>query len=140
MNEIIKKFLCKFFSEMHLTQTRFTYSRCGPFAKSKERIQKFKVNEDSRYLYQNKQDEACLQSYMPYWDFKDFPTMVFIIFWDYLMYYQIFFSPQVKWSTIISNKQCIYELPHESLNDLKLRILENYEKVRKISKLDRFIT
>ena len=66
MNEILKTFLSKFLSEMHLTQTRFTYSSCGPFAKSKERIQKFKGNEDSKYHYQNEQDEACSQSYMPY--------------------------------------------------------------------------
>ena len=66
MNEIIKTFLSKFLSEMHLTQTRFTYSSCGPFAKSKERIKKIKGNEDSKYLYQNEQDEACFQSYRPY--------------------------------------------------------------------------
>ena len=28
--------------EMHLRETRFTYSACRPFTKSKERIQKFK--------------------------------------------------------------------------------------------------
>ena len=28
--------------EMHLRQTRFTYSTCGSFTKNKERIQKFK--------------------------------------------------------------------------------------------------
>ena len=36
-----------------------------------------------------------------------------IIFWDFLMFYQIFFSPQVKWCVIISNKHGIFELPHE---------------------------
>ena len=36
-----------------------------------------------------------------------------IIFWDFLMFNQIFLSPQVKWSVIISNKHGIYELPHE---------------------------
>ena len=33
-------------------------------------------------------------------------TIIFIIFCDFLMFYQIFFSPQVKQRcTIISNKQ-----------------------------------
>ena len=36
------------------------------------------------------------------------------------MFYQIFLSPQVKRSAIISNKHGIYELPHELLNDLRL--------------------
>ena len=35
------------------------------------------------------------------------------------MFYQIFFSPQVERSAIISNKRGIYELP----NDLSLRVL-----------------
>ena len=43
------------------------------------------------------------------------------------MFYQIFFSPQVKRSPIISNKHGIYELPHELKNDIKLRILGNKE-------------
>ena len=30
-----------------------------------------------------------------------------------LMFYQIFLSPQVERSAIISNKQGVYELPHE---------------------------
>ena len=43
-----------------------------------------------------------------------------IIFWDILLFYQIFFSPQVKWSVIISNKHSIHELPHELPNDLRI--------------------
>ena len=42
MNDIINKFLLagdKFMPEMHLRQPGFTYSACGPFTKSKERIQ-----------------------------------------------------------------------------------------------------
>ena len=46
--------------------------------------------------------------------------MDIIIFWDFLMLYQIFFSPQVKRNMIISNKHEIYELPHELTNDVKL--------------------
>ena len=34
-----------------------------------------------------------------------------IIFWDILMFDQVFLSPQVKRSLIISNKHGIYELP-----------------------------
>ena len=43
------------------------------------------------------------------------------------MFYQIFLSPQVKRSAIISNKQGVHELPHEFPNDLS-RILGNKEK------------
>ena len=40
------------------------------------------------------------------------------------MFYQIFLSPQVKRSAIISNKHGIYGLSHELPNVLRLRILE----------------
>ena len=40
-----------------------------------------------------------------------------IIFWDFLIIYQIFLSPQVERNVIISNKHGIYELPHELPND-----------------------
>ena len=45
------------------------------------------------------------------------------IFWDFLIFYQIFLSPQMKRNTIISNKQAIYELSHELPNNLELRNL-----------------
>ena len=51
-----------------------------------------------------------------------------IILWDFLMFYQIFLSPQIKRRAIISNKQGVYELLHELLDDLRLRILGNKEK------------
>ena len=51
------------------------------------------------------------------------------------MLYQIFISPQVKQTAIISNKQVIYELPHQMPNDLRLRILG----IKEISKLARII-
>ena len=38
MNETVNKFLLvgdKFMPEMHLKQTDFTYSTCGPFSKNK---------------------------------------------------------------------------------------------------------
>ena len=45
-------------------------------------------------------------------------TIIFIILWDFLMFYQIFLSPQVKWCVIITYKHGIHELPHELPNDL----------------------
>ena len=64
MIEIVNKFLLagdKFMSEMNLRQPGFTYSACGLFTKNKERIQKFKETENSRYIYQNELDKACFQ-------------------------------------------------------------------------------
>ena len=68
MNEIVNKILLagdKFIPEMQLGQLAsldklgFRYSACGPFTKSKKRIQKFKETGDSRYIYQNKLDKVC---------------------------------------------------------------------------------
>ena len=47
------------------------------------------------------------------------------------MFYQIFLSPKVKRSAIISNKHGIYELPHELPNDLRLTNLGSQE-IRKV--------
>ena len=41
------------------------------------------------------------------------------------MFYQIFFSPQVKRIKIISNKHGTHELPHELPEDLNLASYEN---------------
>ena len=74
MNEIVNKFLLagdKFMPEMHLRQPRFTYSACGPFTKSKERIQKFKETGDTSYIYKNELDKACFQHDMACGDFND---------------------------------------------------------------------
>ena len=74
MNDIINKFLLvgdKFMPEMHLRQPGFTNSACGPFTKTKERIQKFKQTGDSRYIYRNEIGKACFQHDMAYGDFKD---------------------------------------------------------------------
>ena len=57
--------------EMHLKQPRLTNIACGPFTKIKERIQKLKETEDSRYIYKNELDKACLQQNMAYGDFND---------------------------------------------------------------------
>ena len=48
-------------------------------------------------------------------------TIIFIIFWDSLMFYQIFLSPQVKRCAINTYNHGIYGLPHELPNDLRLR-------------------
>ena len=48
--------------------------------------------------------------------------------WDFLMFYQIFLSPQVKRSAIIINKQGVSELPHELQKDLTLWPLGNRKK------------
>ena len=53
MNEIINKFLSPgdtFILEMHLRQSGFKYSNCGPFTKNKE-IQEFKETGNSRYIF-----------------------------------------------------------------------------------------
>ena len=74
MNEIINKFLLtgdKFMPEMHLKQPGFTYSACGLFTKTKERIKKFKETGEASYIYKNELDKPCLQHDMAYGDFKD---------------------------------------------------------------------
>ena len=64
MNAIINKYLLPrdtFMPEMQLKQIGFTYSTCGSFTKSKERMKKFKEKGDSRYIYQNELEKACFQ-------------------------------------------------------------------------------
>ena len=62
---------------------------------------------------------------------KILQTIIFIIFWDLLMFYLILLSPQVKRWAIITYKHGIHELPQELPNELRLRSLENYEKLKK---------
>ena len=45
---------------------------------------------------------------------------------------QVFLPPQKKRSVIIINKHGIYELAHELLNDLGLRILGNHRNTGKL--------
>ena len=74
MIDIINKFLLagdKFVPEMHLKQPWFTYSASEPFTNNKERVQKFKETEDSRYIFRNELDKACFQHDMAFGDFKD---------------------------------------------------------------------
>ena len=60
-------------SEMHLKQPGFKYSACGPFTKSKERIEKFMQTENTDYIYRNGLDKACFQHDTAYGKFKDLP-------------------------------------------------------------------
>ena len=74
MNDIINKLLLagdKFMPEMHLRQPQFVYSTCGPFARHKERIKKFKQTGDTRCIYRNELDKACFQHDSAYADNKD---------------------------------------------------------------------
>ena len=57
-------------SEMNLKQSGFMYIACGPFTKSKERMQKFKETGHSRYICQNKLEKKSFHQDMAYGDFK----------------------------------------------------------------------
>ena len=74
MNNVINKILLagdKFMHEMHLRQSQFIYSACGPFTRHKERIKKFKQTGDTCYIYRNELDKACFQHDSAYADNKD---------------------------------------------------------------------
>ena len=74
MNEIVNKFLLagdKFMPEVHLKQPGFTYSACGPFTKSKERIEKFMQTGNTDFIYRNELHKACFQDDMDYGKSKD---------------------------------------------------------------------
>ena len=69
INEIVNKFLLvgdKFMPEMHLKQTAFTYSACGPIQKNKERIEKVMQTGNTNFIYKNELDKACFQHDMTY--------------------------------------------------------------------------
>ena len=51
---------------MYLKHTGFTYSACGSFIKNKERVQKFKGNGDTKYIFKMNQIILVLKG-----DFKD---------------------------------------------------------------------
>ena len=63
--------------ELHLRQPGFTYSACGPFTKTKERIKKLKETGDSRYIYQNELYKDCFQHDKAYGGFKDLNRRTF---------------------------------------------------------------
>ena len=60
--------------EMHLRQPGFTYSACGPFTKTKERVQKFMQTGNTDFIYKNELDKACFQYDMAYGKAKDLVT------------------------------------------------------------------
>ena len=75
MNEIVNKFLLagdKFITEMDLKQPGFTQSACGPFAKNKERIEKFIQTGNTDFIYRNELDKTCFQHDLAYGQSKNF--------------------------------------------------------------------
>ena len=61
---------------------------------------------------------------------------MFIIFSDFLMFYQISVSQQVKQCAIITYKHGIYELPRKLPNDVR-KDIGKLGNIRKVSKLHR---
>ena len=75
MNEVVNKFLLvgdKFMPEMDLKQPGFTQSAGGPFAKNKERIEKFMQTGNTDFIYRNELDKACFQHDLAYGQSKNF--------------------------------------------------------------------
>ena len=61
----------KFMLEMHLKETEFTYSTCGPFTKNKEKIKKFMKTGNTDFIDKNQDGKACFQHEMAYGKSKD---------------------------------------------------------------------
>ena len=57
--------------ELHLKQPGFNYSACGPFAKHRERIRKFRETGNLKHLYRNELDKAYFAHDAAYSDSKD---------------------------------------------------------------------
>ena len=57
--------------EIHLKQSGFTYSACGPFPKNKERIEKFVQAGNTDFIYKTEVDKPCFQHDMVYGKSKD---------------------------------------------------------------------
>ena len=49
----------KFMPDMYLKQPGFTYSACGPFTKTKERIKRLMQTGNTDFIYKNELDKAC---------------------------------------------------------------------------------
>ena len=78
MNEIVNTFLLvsdKFMPEKHLEQPSFTglslFLVNDPFAKNKERIEKFMQTGNTDFIYRNELDKPCFQHDMTYGKSKD---------------------------------------------------------------------
>ena len=56
---------------MHLRQPTFTYSACGPFIRSRHRIDKFMQTGDINYTYKNELDKACFKHDIAHDKYKD---------------------------------------------------------------------
>ena len=52
---------------------------------------------------------------------KILQKIIFVIFWDSLMFYQIFLSPLGKLCEIITNKHGIYDFLHELSKHFRLQ-------------------
>ena len=63
MNAIVSNLLAgdKFMIEVYLKQSGFMYSACRSFTKNIERMKQIKGIWHSRYIYQNKLNEAWFQ-------------------------------------------------------------------------------
>ena len=57
--------------EMYLRQPGLTYSACGPFTRSKERIENFMQTGNTDFIYRNELNKACFQYNMAYGKSKD---------------------------------------------------------------------
>ena len=57
--------------EMHLKQFCFTYSACGPFTKSRGKIEKLTHTGTADFIYKNELEKACFQHDMDYGKSKD---------------------------------------------------------------------
>ena len=74
MNKIVNKFLLigdKLMPEMPLKQPGFIYNACGPFAKNRERIEKFMQTGNADFIYRSELHKACFQYDMAYDKSKD---------------------------------------------------------------------
>ena len=74
MNEIANKLLLvgdKCMPEMHLKQSGFIHSACGPFTTNKGRIEKFLQTGNTEYIYKHGLEKACFQHNMAYGKYKD---------------------------------------------------------------------
>ena len=83
MNAIVNKLLLagyKCMPKIYFKQSGFTCSACGPFAKNKESIKKFKETRDLRYIYQNELVKACFQHDMAYSGFKNLDRITAIAY------------------------------------------------------------
>ena len=61
----------KFIPELHLRQSGFAYSSCGPFIKHRKRIIKIRETSNLKHFCKNKLDKTCFVHDAAYSDSKD---------------------------------------------------------------------